>query len=581
MFCTTCATFNPVPGAPCAACGHATMAPAVNAARPRSRRSAQRRRRMLRLLYMLPVLALLVGGGIGTSRYRAEQAALAKWYERGEDAAVAGRLPEAIDAYAAAAGYRDADARYAAAVEQLAPYRADYLNGLAALEDERFDEAIADLLPVARALPDYRDTVNRLAEARAGRLDVLRRTAADAEGRGDWLAAERALAEIAAADPDDRDTAERLATLRREHAPMVFARDEALYLIGPDGNDERLVTNEVPVAWPAWSPDRTRIAFVSLDRTTAGSDTALYVIDVDGTHLRQLAERVYVYPPPVWSPDGTKLAYTSFSGWDATLGQGTISVRVADVESGRETDLTGDALKIALGPSWSPTSDRLSFISKEFRPGRRISDNPGDIYLIDLNDRSLTNLSRGLVPNAWAVAWSPIDERILVQTYGDAEWTGGDQSWSDSEETSLKLLDAVTGDVSTVITASEDVSMPIWSPDGRSFAFVEAASVVRIRGEDDGEIWVNVTTPVSPFLSWSPDGSMLVAPALNPAEPSMLIPLGDRPAPITSLDVRFDADNPTLGPPRWSPTHLAGPAGAPSIGGTARDYGRAGVGSER
>jgi dipeptidyl aminopeptidase/acylaminoacyl peptidase len=559
MFCTACASFSPVAAPRCAACGSATgpRGWAAEAGRPP-------RRRVLRLLYVAPLLALLATGGLGLERYRADRADLAAWYALGAAAAAEGRYPEAIDAFAAAGGYRDADDRRAEAAAALAPYRVAYLDGLAALEGRRYDDAIAALLPVVRDLPGYRDGAARLAEARRGRAEALRHAAAEAEAKGDWLGAERALAALAAADPDDAALAGRLAALRRAHAPLVLARDEALYLVGPDGTDQRLVTDEVPAAWPAWSPDRTRIAFVSVDTSNLASTTGLYVVDADGTDLRRLAEEVGVYPPPVWSPDGTRLAYTSFAGWNSARDRGTISVRVVELATGRETDLTAAELALAIHPAWSPTGDRVAFVTKYRNPGEGIDDSPGDVYAATLATGELENLTDGRVPDAWRLAWSPTDERLLV-------YTARSQTWYEPARMGIRLLHARTGALSTVTAGSQNISVPVWSPDGSRFAFVEGSSVVRVRAQGRGETWINVAHPISDFVSWSPDGSALLAAAVDPKQPSILLPLDEGPGAQVPVQLRYDVDYPSMGPPVWSPATLDLPAGPPSVAGTARD----------
>jgi dipeptidyl aminopeptidase/acylaminoacyl peptidase len=57
---------------------------------------------------------------------------------------------------------------------------------------------------------------------------------------------------------------------------------------------------------PAWSPDGSRIAFES----DADGDMDIYVMDADGSDVRQLTRNTEHDEGPVFSPDGTKLAFT-------------------------------------------------------------------------------------------------------------------------------------------------------------------------------------------------------------------------------------------------------------------------------
>ena len=58
---------------------------------------------------------------------------------------------------------------------------------------------------------------------------------------------------------------------------------------------------------PAWSPDGRQIAFES----TMDGDREIYVINADGTNLRQLTHNTLWDEGPAWSPDATKLAFSS------------------------------------------------------------------------------------------------------------------------------------------------------------------------------------------------------------------------------------------------------------------------------
>ena len=58
---------------------------------------------------------------------------------------------------------------------------------------------------------------------------------------------------------------------------------------------------------PAWSPDGRQIAFES----TMDGDREIYVINADGSNLRQLTHNTLWDEGPAWSPDATKLAFSS------------------------------------------------------------------------------------------------------------------------------------------------------------------------------------------------------------------------------------------------------------------------------
>jgi TolB protein len=81
-----------------------------------------------------------------------------------------------------------------------------------------------------------------------------------------------------------------------------------------DGSGIRQLTDEPGVddAWPAWSPDGTKIAFTRRRRDSGGlrltGPDDIYVINADGSGLRQLANDA---ADPAWSPDGSRIAFSS------------------------------------------------------------------------------------------------------------------------------------------------------------------------------------------------------------------------------------------------------------------------------
>ncbi len=579
MFCTTCAAMNSGAAAFCANCGagFATAVqisiPAGNRSTALTRRVAVRgkqssrssRARILHTLYLLPVVLLLALGVAGVRRFQTGQMALAKTYAEAARDAAFGLHAEAAAGFAEASGFRDADARRAEALAALAPYRLAYLSGVAALEAGDYEEAIATLLPVARDLPGFENAATRLADARRFLADDLRRQADAAEARRDWLAVEETLTALAIADPGDQSVRQRLATVQREHAPFVFARDRALMLADPDGSAERVLTDAVPALWPTWNPDRSRIAFISIDPTAAsGTAASLYVIDADGSGLTRLADGLSAHTAPVWSPDGTMLAYTSFAAYDLQREEGRIAVRTVDLADGQERDITGAAFPLAINPAWSPAGDRIAFVSKNRLRGSSVSNMPGSVVVLDLATGETLDLTEDRLPNAWSLAWSPIDDRMLVFTlYG--------QTWYEPPQTGLRLVDARTGESEVVKTETAQPVAPIWSPDGTRFAFADGESLLQIYEPGAPPRTITASGNLSGEITWSPDGSALIAAAMDPAEPSTHVTLFDGRAAPKPLHLAFDFDAPFFGPPQWGPVHLAPPPEPPTVAGTGLD----------
>jgi TolB protein len=82
---------------------------------------------------------------------------------------------------------------------------------------------------------------------------------------------------------------------------------EGLYLMNTDGTHLRQLTDFG--LRPAWSPDGRRIAFYG--------HQDIWVIDIDGINLTNLTQDGVGNFAPAWSPDGRQIAYGSWRDWAA------------------------------------------------------------------------------------------------------------------------------------------------------------------------------------------------------------------------------------------------------------------------
>jgi Tol biopolymer transport system component len=115
-----------------------------------------------------------------------------------------------------------------------------------------------------------------------------------------------------------------------------------------DGSNPVRVAAVPAAARLIWSPDGTRIGFVS---GTYVSGFALTVANADGSGSTTASQDASGNAPPTWSPDGTELAFATANDIDIAVVNATGGGRRLLIQ-----DSTNDT-----APSWSPDGSQIAF----------------------------------------------------------------------------------------------------------------------------------------------------------------------------------------------------------------------------
>lgn len=122
----------------------------------------------------------------------------------------------------------------------------------------------------------------------------------------------------------------------------------------------------------------TRIAYVAVDGLGNNQTYDLMVADADGHNYQSLVTSSEPLLSPAWSPDGSRIAYVSFEN-------GNSSVWVQDIYTSSR-QLVASHRGINGAPAFSPDGRRLALtLSRSGSP---------EIYVLDLDSERLTQLTR-------------------------------------------------------------------------------------------------------------------------------------------------------------------------------------------
>lgn len=232
-----------------------------------------------------------------------------------------------------------------------------------------------------------------------------------------------------------------------------------IWIMNADGTNQVQLTKMKNAYSPAWSPDRTKIAF------ECSGD--IWAVNTDGTGLTQLTTSPSWEGAPSYSPDGTRSAFHSSVG-------GSLDIFIMNSDGTNKVQLTTHPA-IDGAPSWSPDGTKIAFHST-----RSGNDNIWIIGAYGGEPVQLTTNDEGTGWNTIPPSWSPDGRRIAFNLSSDRPPTfspGSKRTPPPPPKIWIMYADG-TGQIELT-----EGNGPSWSPDGSKIVFHSTRS-------GNSDIWI-------------------------------------------------------------------------------------------
>jgi len=267
-------------------------------------------------------------------------------------------------------------------------------------------------------------------------------------------------------------------------------------LVTPTIESDLLGKNPVPpelLASQAEAKNDKLIAFVNGDYERYGdSHRDIFVMNFDGSNIRNLTNNAADDWGPVWSPDGKKILF--FSDRNHCTGDNCeleLFVMNADGTGSRKVFQSQFS---SIGISWAPDLKHLTLVHEFWDPRPLVvgccrredyyGDALRDVFLVNINDSYARNVTGKLQPGGFhTVTWSPNGKYFVflsVYTLDDTLPDGGDWTYN------LYLANANGSNLKKLPGGPfqrGSISAKAWSPDSKRLAFLTAKGIAIINAD--------------------------------------------------------------------------------------------------
>ena len=212
-----------------------------------------------------------------------------------------------------------------------------------------------------------------------------------------------------------------------------------IFVSNPDGSGEINITNNsASDSRPAWSPDGTKIAFLSY----RNSQYQILVTDPEGLLTTPIFGNSSFKDFLTWSPDGTKLAFIISN-----------QIWTVDADGANPTILTDPTVNVSRQfPVWSPDGTKIAY------------SQAGQNFFTVINADGSNPTTINVGASVYSVHWSPDGSKFVIGSY-------------QSPGTQICTIN-IDGTNRTCLTNDFPTGNegPQWSPDGTQISWSRAIS---------------------------------------------------------------------------------------------------------